>query len=106
MAEEEPLAELTEVYDELRKDAKSLVGDFAESVDAMRSNADLILLGGFFVTTVGSGLFLSGSVSYLNFFLLALVGVALLAVGFMDRRRGSRLQKKYRALFSAAEKLK
>jgi hypothetical protein len=27
MAEEESLAELSEVYEELRKDAKSLVGD-------------------------------------------------------------------------------
>jgi hypothetical protein len=106
MAEEESLGELSEVYEALRKDAKSLVEDFADSVDAMRSDAELIVIAGFCVAMVTIGLFASGSLTYLNFLLLELVGVSLLAVGLMDRVRSSRLQRKYHAMFSAAEKLK
>lgn len=107
---EQEATELTEVYVELRKEAKELVKDLSEGVRLWRAMSILLLLVsvlGFFLLYLylnpATIRFAEVPVEY---FATALMGAAsLLGAGFSAWKFGQ-LRGKYRKLFEASQKLR
>src|SRR2546426_10590825 len=103
MAEEESFEDLSEVYEALRKDAKPLITDLADSIDSRSQSANLMLYGVFFIAAVTAGLFVSKIVDFTTFLEFEAVGLLLLVYALLEKWNCSKLRKKYRAIFSAAQ---
>ena|SRR2546426_957342 len=106
MAEEESFEDLSEVYEALRKDAKSLITDLADSIDSRSQSANLILYGVFVVAAVTFGFFLSKTADFTTFLEFEAIALLLLVYALLEKLNCSKLRKKYSAIFSAAQKLK
>jgi hypothetical protein len=102
------IGELSEIYDELRGDAKAIVNDLRGGVAMWREAAGANLAAAGFIcimalTTFHYGPFgIEGAVLILAEVVLAVVMLGYSVVGF---RKYFRLRRKYQGLFERADKL-
>ena len=103
-------AELLEVYEELRRDAKLLVEDFSEGVRLWKAAAAMMILIsvlGFFLLALAlypaSIRFVSVPVEY---FATGLMGVSALGGAAVSWWKFTKLRRKYQRLFDAAKRMR
>ena len=103
-------AELLQLYEELRRDARLLVDDLSEGVRLWRAAAAMMVLIsvlGFFILAIalnpGSVKFISVPVEY---FAAGLMGVSALAGAVVSAWKYRKLRRKYQRLFDAAKRMR
>jgi len=108
-SDKDELLNLSEIYENLRKDAKSLTKDLLEGVELWRSYGGMLLcvsVLGFFLALLSlDHELLSFGLMLVETFAALTIGIAGAVGYFMTLRKYSNLRKKYKALFEAAKRM-